>query len=263
MQYSICSYSFHRTFAAGEMDIFDYIAWNQEHGFTQLDPWMKHLEAGYEASASGRDFLKKVKTAARDAQLPFGCIAVDGAHIYEPTAEARAQNRKRAYRWIDICEELGATQVRIDAGGREESLEEIFDIVVEGYEDVIMYAQERGVEVIMENHWGPTKHPDNLVQVLEAVDGLGLLFDTNNWAEGTQEYAWEKCASYASLTHIKTFEYDEDNNDPTVNLPKAMGILLDTGYDGAWGIESCPRTVSEREGAERTLALMKRILQDK
>ncbi|MBV7336244.1 sugar phosphate isomerase/epimerase [Chloroflexi bacterium TSY] len=262
MQYSICSYSFRRDFEAGTMDIDGYIHWNKENGFTQLDPWMKHLEEGYAVGLAADTFLSKVKKSAASVDLPFGCIAVDGAHIYEPTAESRAANRQVAYRWIDIAGALGAPQVRIDAGGREQTLDEIFDIVVEGYQDIIDYAQDKNVEVIIENHWGPTKHPDHLVPVLEAVDGLGLLFDTNNWEEGTQEYAWEKCAKYARLTHIKTFEFDENGNEPSVNIPKAMKILLDAGYDGAWGIESCPRTLSEKEGATKTLELMKRVLGD-
>ena len=255
MRSSICSYSFNRTPVAGDMDIFKYIDWNKEHGFSQLDPWMKHMELGYEDDA----YIAKVKAAGDAAGLPFGCVAVDGGHIYEPTAEKRAANRKVAKRWIDICQQLDAEQVRIDAGGREETLDQIFDIVVEGYNELVAYARARGVEVIMENHWGPTKHPDNTVKVLDAVDGLGLLFDSNNWAEGTQEYAWEKCASYARLTHMKTFEFDAAGNDPTVDIAKCMNILRDVGYNGAWGIESCPRTISEIEGAEKTLALMKRI----
>ncbi|MCB0085286.1 MAG: sugar phosphate isomerase/epimerase, partial [Caldilineaceae bacterium] len=232
-----------------------YIDWNKEHGFSQLDPWMKHMELGFEDDA----YIAKVKAAGDAAGLPFGCVAVDGGHIYEPTAEKRAANRKVAKRWIDICQQLDAEQVRIDAGGREETLDQIFDIVVEGYNELVAYARARGVEVIMENHWGPTKHPDNTVKVLDAVDGLGLLFDSNNWAEGTQEYAWEKCASYARLTHMKTFEFDAAGNDPTVDIAKCMNILRDAGYNGAWGIESCPLTISEIEGAEKTLALMKRI----
>ncbi len=262
MQYSICSYSFNRTFAAGDMNIFDYITWNKAHGFTQLDPWMKHLEAGYADGADGTAFLDSVKAAAQKVALPFGCIAVDGAHIYEPTAEARAENCPRALPLDRHLSIPRGPQVRIDAGGREETLDEIFDIIVDGCQDIVKYGRDRGVEIIIENHWGPTKHPDNLVKVLDAVDGLGLLFDTNNWAEGTQEYAWVKCAKYARLTHVKTFEYDANNNDPTVDIPKAMNTLLDAGDDRAWGIESCPRDVSEIEGAEKTLALMKRILGD-
>ena len=143
MRFSICSYSFHRTAAAGDMDIFKYIDWNKEHGFSQLDPWMKHMELGYEDDA----YIAKVKAAGDAAGLPFGCVAVDGGHIYEPTAEKRAANRKVAKRWIDICQQLDAEQVRIDAGGREETLDQIFDIVVEGYNELVAYARARGVEL--------------------------------------------------------------------------------------------------------------------
>lgn len=92
MQYSICSYSFRRDFEAGTMDIEGYINWNKENGFTQLDPWMKHLEEGYKAGPAVDTFLSEVKESATSVGLPFGCIAVDGAHIYEPTAEARVVN---------------------------------------------------------------------------------------------------------------------------------------------------------------------------
>lgn len=257
MNYSICSYSFRHSMESGEMDIFSYITWNKEHGFTQLDPWMKHIDEGYSDPA----FLDRVKDAADKVELPFGCVAVDGAHIYEPSAEARAANRERALRWIDVTAHLGGAQVRIDAGGREQTLEKIFETVVEGYKELIDYASQKNVEVIIENHWGPTKHPDNLVQLLESVEGLGLLFDSNNWEDGTQEYAWNKCAKYARLTHMKTFEFDDEGNEPSVDIPKCIQILLDSGYQGTWGIESCPVQLAETEGALKTLALMKRVLE--
>ncbi len=71
-----------------------------------LIPRMRHLEAGYDDNR----YLEQVKAAAEQVGLPFGCIAVDGAHIYEPSEELRQANRKRAYRWIDICHYLGASQ---------------------------------------------------------------------------------------------------------------------------------------------------------
>jgi sugar phosphate isomerase/epimerase len=149
MEYSLMSYSLQRTIAAGKMDVFDYIELSKEAGFTQLDPWQKHIEAGYEDNS----YLDKVKAAGAKVGLPFGCVAVDGANIYEPTEEARQANRQRAYRWIDMSQYLGATQVRIDAGGRNnETAEEIFDIVAAGYKDLIAYAQPKGIEIIIENH---------------------------------------------------------------------------------------------------------------
>lgn len=257
MEYSICSYSFHRTAAAGKMDIFAYIDFNKTEGFTQLDPWMKHLEAGYEDNA----YLDKVKAAAAQAGLPFGCIAVDGAHIYEPTAEARAANRQRAYRWMDISQYLGATQVRIDAGGRDVSAESIFDIVVEGYKDLVARGKQQGLEIVIENHWGPYQHPDNLSKLLDAVPGLGLLFDSYNWPAGTQQRAWVEYAKYARITHFKTFSFDENGNDPEQDIAKVIRILQDAGYQGTWGIESTPKDGDEINAAKKTLTLLKQILE--
>ena len=258
MHYSLCSYSFHRTVAAGKMDVFDYIDFCKEAGFTQLDPWMKHIEAGYEDD----DYVEQVKVAGARVGLPFGCIAVDGAHIYEPTAEARQANRARAYRWIDICAELNAPQVRIDAGGRNnETAEQIWEIVVDGYKDIVAYAKPKRVEVVIENHWGPFKDPDNLERLLKAVPGLGLLFDSYNWPEGTQQRAWEQHAKYARITHFKTFQFDANGNDPTQDIAKVIGILQRSGYNGTWGIESTPNDGDEIGAARKTLALLKRLLE--
>ena len=256
MDYSVCSYSFHRTFDEGKMDIFGYIDWCKAAGFTKLDPWMRHLEEGFADDA----FIARVRAAGDAAGLPFGCIAVDGAHVYEKTAVARAANRQKAYRWIDIAAALGATQIRIDAGGRGESWGDIADVVIEGYNDIIAYARPHGIEVVIENHWGPTQDPNTMYKLLDAVDGLGLLFDSFNWPAGTHEQAWPQYAPYASLTHIKTFAFDEDGNEATWDIPKVIRILREAGYDGCWGIEGESPDWDEIEIVTRTLALIKREL---
>jgi len=191
---------------------------------------------GEDIAPEDEAYLDRVNHAAGEAELPFGCIAVDGAHIYEPTPEARRANRAAAYGWLEVAARLGARQVRIDAGGPEEMPNNVFGIIVEGYRDLVARGQEKGIAILMENHWGPSKIPENVVKILEAVDGLGLLFDTNNWAPGMQEKGWRMCARYAKATHIKTFSFDDDGYEPSADIPQAMRILLDAGYDGPWGI---------------------------
>jgi len=282
IELSICSYSFHRLLAAGKQDVFRYIIDCKELGATQLDPWDEHLsplkrsEKVWRGEADPRDvrlspqdeaYLDQVRRAASDAGLPFGCIAVDGAHIYEPTASARRANRSAAYGWLEVAARLGARQVRIDAGGPEDMPADAFQIIVEGYQDLVALGREKGqpgqpIEILMENHWGPSRTPENVVRIIEAVDGLGLLFDTNNWASGMQERGWEMCARYASATHIKTFSFDEEGTDPSVDIPKAMRILMNAGYRGCWGVESCPRDGDEYEGVRKTIALIRRIISE-
>src|SRR4051812_37396298 len=193
MELSICSYSFHRLLAAGKQDIVRYIADCRELGCTQLDPWNGHLSIDADS-----DYLETIEEAADMSGLPWGLLAVDGAHIYEPTEEARRKNRAIAYRWLDIAGKLGFEQVRIDAGGPEAMPADVFGIIVEGYKDLIARAKPLGVQVLMENHFGPSTIPDNVVKLCESIEGLGLLYDTHNWKPELRADGRRKCAKYAA-----------------------------------------------------------------
>lgn len=273
MQLAICSFSFHRLLAAGKQDVFQYIKDCRKLGCTQLDPWNAHLaqvrqgdsilHAGHnphdaKITAADQGYLAQVRCAADKAGLPFGCIAVDGAHIYDAAPEARAKNRLVAYRWLDVAELLGAPQVRIDCGGPENLPDDVLAIIVEGYRDIIQRAGDKGIEVLIENHWGPSPTPKNLIRILTAVKGLGLLFDSFNWKQCHQGEGWLTCAKYARATHIKTFEFAKDGEELTQHVGHCIKLLKAAGYKGAWGIESCPTDGDELTGAKNTIKLIRR-----
>lgn len=273
MQFSIASYSFHRTLAAGQQDMFSYITTSKDLGMAQLDPWIGHLQpilaedkaikerGGHDDfSPEAYEYASKVKAAADEAGLPVACLAVDGAHIYEPTLEAREVNRASSHRWLKVAQVLGAQQLRIDTGGTPEMPEDTFEIMVAGYQDLLKRVNDAGLELLMENHWGANNVPKNIVRVLEAVPGVGLLFDTHNWGPGLQQEGWDLCAKYARSVHVKTFQFDDAGNDPSVDLDKVIHMLVDTGYDGVWGIESVPKDADELGAIQKTKALIARVL---
>jgi len=276
LQYAFCSYSFHRLLAAGKQDIFQYIIDSKELGACQLDPWNAHLSTlrdGDDVLKAGSDpqhaklapaemeYLKPVKDAAEEAGLPWGIIAVDGGHIYEDTAAGRQANAAVARKWLDIAEFLGAPQMRVDAGGPEDMPDDAYAAIVEGYNDLIACARDKGVEILTENHWGPTRNPDHTIKLLENIEGLGLLFDTNNWIPERREEAWERCAKYARGTHVKTFAFDETGMDPTMDVARAINLAIDGGFDGVWGIESCPKEIDEYAGARQTVELLRLVIE--
>jgi Sugar phosphate isomerases/epimerases len=275
MELSICSYSFHRLLEAGQQDVFQYISDCHALGCTQLDLWNGHLpsllddEARSPASftpeytqlsAAEMDYLAGIKSTADRAGLPFGCLAVDGAHIYEDSPQARQANQIKGDRWLNIAEQLSAQQIRIDSGGPPEMPEEVLEVIVTGYKDLIPRAAEKGIEVVIENHWGASRVPANVVRILDAVPGLGLLFDSGNWPEGMREMGWTQCARYARATHLKTYAFDAEGNETTVDIPRVMHILQEAGYQGSWGIESVPRQGDEVEAAKKSIALVRRVL---
>ena len=79
--------------------------------------------------------------------------------------------------------------MRIDAGGPERVPGEVFRVIVAGYEDLVARGRDKGLEILFENHWGPTVVPETVVRLCEAVKGLGLLYDTNNWKPGQHDEA--------------------------------------------------------------------------
>jgi sugar phosphate isomerase/epimerase len=280
MEIRICSYSFHRLLDASPPTerVFRYISDSRELGCTQLDLWNEHLPPlladtsraasditpGYaQLSTTQLNSLARIKAAADQAGLPFGCLVVDGAHLYEPEPDARRANRIKAYRWLNIAERLGARQIRIDSGGSPEMPEAMFEIIVSGYDDLIPRAGEKGLELLMENHWGASRVPENVMRIMQAAQGLGLLFDTGNWPEGRHEIGWALCAKYARATHLKTFAFDAEGNEATVDLPQAIRYLLEANYTGCWGIESSPHDGDEYGAARKSMALIRRLVADK
>jgi sugar phosphate isomerase/epimerase len=279
MDYGIASYSFHRMLEAGKQDMFKYITDCKAMGCTLLDPWNGHLvpliqeDVAVRASANpaqpdfstaGLDYARRVKAAADKAGLPFGCLAIDGSHMYEPTPEARAINRACAYRWLEVAELLGSEQVRMDTGGTADMPDEQFEIIVEGFNDVVKHARDKGIQVVLENHWGASNVPENVLKVIDAVDGLALLFDSGNWAAGRREDGWRMCAPLATSVHIKGGAFDDDGDDTTASIPRVVRLLVETGYKGSWSVETSPRGDSEDEygAAAKALALVKQTLKE-
>ena len=277
MQIGICSFSFHRVLASGDRDVFGYIDLCKELGCTQLDPWSAHLtrpeyspdvlKAGKNPSQSHQllgdiddNFIDRISGHAKTVGLPFGTIAVDGAHIYEPSEATRLEHRHRAYRWLDVAARLGAKQVRIDAGGPPEMPPEVFDLIRTGYEDLIARGKKVGIEILIENHWGPSVIPDNLLMILQSVRGLGLLYDTRNFDAEKRAEGRRRLAPYARATHIKTKRWDDQGNEIDEDIPGAVSTLQKANYRGVWGIESVPEDGDEIAGARKTIELLKRLV---
>jgi sugar phosphate isomerase/epimerase len=277
MEIGICSFSFHRLLASGQADVFGYMDLCKELGCTQLDPWSAHLsppvapQSVLRAGKNPRDshqllgdvdfeFIDRIGDHAKRIGLPFGTIAVDGAHIFEPGKEARQVNRKRAHRWLEAAGRLGAKQVRIDAGGQEEMPDEAFQIIVEGYRDLIARATPLGIEILIENHWGPSIIPDNTIRILDAARALGLLYDTRNWRPDKKQEGRRRGAPHARATHIKTRRWDAAGSEPDEDIPGAIRLLIEAAYTGTWGIESVPEDGDEIAGARKTIELIRRTV---
>jgi sugar phosphate isomerase/epimerase len=161
---------------------------------------------------------------------------------------------------LDVAKRLGAESMRTDTGGTPDMPDDMFAIVVDGLKDIVERGRQLGIRLSIENHWGASGVPKNVIRVLDAVPGLTLLFDSHNFADGMQEEGWQLCVPRAKDVHIKMFTFDENGLDPAEDIPRVVKMLVKSGYKGCWGIESVPRDADEYGAIRKTKALIEKTV---
>jgi sugar phosphate isomerase/epimerase len=222
MKISIASYSFHGLLEEGKMDLFGYLeTCRYRYHLQTADIWNEMLVSTED------DYLAKVKQALVERELVLVNLCVDGAHIWEDDPVSREQNYLNALAHLHAAEELGAKTIRIDAGVQAKTFtHEQFDWIVTRYKQYAQRAYDNGYKAGPENHWGAEEVPENMKRLCEAVDhpGFGVLL---HYRGNTGDALM---APWAMYTHI-SWAITETSLEESINL------LLDTGYQGCWGVE--------------------------
>lgn len=84
--------------------------------------------------------------------IPMMCCSPDFTH---PDAGFRAEQIERQKRWIEMTHALGGSFCRVLSGQRrpELSIEEGVELAAESIEACLPFAEERGITLIIENHY--------------------------------------------------------------------------------------------------------------
>lgn len=268
--YNVNSFSYYQSLCYNGFNIFDYIDESVKLGCTKLEPWYGHfteLNDFYESFKlcdKEVSYLSKVLQYAQSKGITFNLLTVDGdTYVYAPKETVRRTNINNAKKWIDIAHLLQARGVRFDASLPEETIEftsEVQHIVCSGYRELIDYGKEKNVDIFIENHFGITSNPDNLLKILNALPDLKYLFDSWNWNHKKVAEAWLKCIKYADEVHIKTFFISERGEDILVNIPSLLNLLEERDFKGSLTIETMPLNLEcERKLIADTLSLIKNV----
>lgn len=233
MNISIASFSFHGALAQGTMDVFTYLeACRHRYHLDTADIWNGLLGSDVEVQLD-EERLKKVREAMDERGLVCVNYHADGCHPWEEKADQREWHAKLALRHLKAAEILGAKTVRIDSGGRErEWSDEEFDVIVGAYKQFAKIAEDMGVKVGPETHWGATNFPDNMLKLHKAVDspayGILLHMGKDTWTS-PDDYD-RALAPIAFHTHV-------DQKTCYARIDSALAILIEAGYSGCLGVE--------------------------
>ena len=102
---------------------------------------------------------------------------------------------------------------------------------------------------------------ENKVKQNISSPNFGYLLDTGNYKP--KELIYEnilKLGKSIKVVHAKTYDFNDNGEEPTLNFEKIIENLKKIGYDGFYSVEFEGRSWGDLEGTQKTLELLRKYL---
>lgn len=205
----------------------------------------------------GAGYMNALKRRAFEAGLDLIMLSIHQDFV-DPEAAKRREAVDHTKHCIDLAHQMGIPAIRLNTGrwGTIRSFDDLMkaegnEPPIEGYseEDAIAWcvdsigeclprAEQAGVVMALENHWGLSTNPDTLLAIHKQVDSpwLGINMDTGNYV-GDPYPQIAKLAPHADIVQAKT--YIGGGVWYTLDLDYAViaRTLKDAGFQGYVSLE--------------------------
>ena len=209
-------------------------------------------------------YLKDLKTRANDAGVTCVLIMIDGegdlSHADKATRDKAVEGHKK---WVDAASALGCHSIRVNTGGGYSPTDT--DKAAEACGALAGYAATHKINVICENHGGPSSNPDALLALIKAVGkpNFGTLPDFGNFPKDRSgKYQLDVYDAIARMmptakgVSAKSYDFQPDGHEASLDYARILKIVTDAGYNGFVGIEYEGSRLSEPQGIIATKKLL-------
>jgi len=202
-------------------------------------------------------YVNGLKKAAFRHGLALPMLSIHQDFV-SPDAAERQKDIEHTKHCIDLAAQLGAPAIRLNSGrwntiksfddlmkvkGEEPPIagyteDEAFQWVIQSIEACLPAAEKAGVLLALENHWGLTTKPENLLKIYQAVRSPWLVInmDTGNFA--SDPYAGiEMLAPHASIVQAKTYYGGGEWYTLDLDYPRIASILRKANFQGWVSLE--------------------------
>jgi sugar phosphate isomerase/epimerase len=208
-------------------------------------------------TAAHRAYLQKLKRHAFRNGISLPCLSIHQDFV-DPDPEYLRQQIAHTHKCIEIAYELGVPCIRLNSGRwntikdfdelmKARGIEPIlpgfteddgFKWCIDSIQQCLSKAEQCGVVLALENHWGLTGTPEGLLRIVRAIPSpwLGVLMDTGNFLENP----YDKLAMIAPHTvYVQAKTYYGGGEWYTLDLDykRIAGILARAGYTGFVSLE--------------------------
>jgi L-ribulose-5-phosphate 3-epimerase len=258
---SLAQWSLHRAFFARELDPLDFArVAKREYGVHAIE----YVNQFYRNTLSPRT-IATLKERAEGEGVRNVLIMCDGeGELGNPDDARRVQAVQNHLKWLDAARELGCHSIRVNAASAG-SYDEQLRLAADGLRALAEEADQRGLNVIVENHGGLSSSGAWLAAVMKRVNHprCGTLPDFGNFRiSPTEEYdryrGTAELMPWAKGVSAKTHSFDDQGAEATIDYPRILKTVYDAGYRGYIGVEY-EGEGPEPEGIRKTITLLERL----
>ena len=246
----VSTYSFWH-FKDQKVEVADCIDQAAEMGFDGVE--ILHRQMSSESDA----YLMDLKKRAFSHGLALMGFSIHQGFVY-PDEAKRKENIEHTLKCIEMAYKMGIPVMRLNTGrwntiedfdelmkhqGIEPVLpghteDEGFKWCIDSIEKCLPKAQECGVTLALENHWGIGRTAPGLLRIHDAIKSpwLKLLMDTGNFLDHTYEQM-EQIAPHVFFVQAKTYFGGGEWYTLDIDYPRVAQILHKVGYQGWISLE--------------------------
>lgn len=227
---------------------------------------VEYVNTFFYGHASDTKYLQQLRANAQASDVESLLIMCDAlGPIGHPDPTERRAVVERHKPWVDAAAYLGCHAVRVNAASEGSQPEQQL-LVAEGLTSLADYATAQGISVLVENHGGISSDGAWLAGVMQETNhpSVGSLPDFGNFridADRTYDryLGVAELMPFAKAVSAKSYDFDSNGNESTIDYMRMLRIVLDAGYRGYIGIEYEGADLSEQDGILATLALLQSI----
>jgi sugar phosphate isomerase/epimerase len=260
---SLAEWSLHRALFAKQMTNLDFprVA-KEDYGIEAVE----YVNQFFKDKAHDEGYLKDLRKRAADQGVTNVLIMIDGeGDLSAPDARSRNEAVENHKKWVDAAVALGCHAIRVNTG--EHYSADNVATAAEGCGALTDYGKRNKIKIICENHGGPSSDPDALIALMKAVnsDHFGTLPDFGNFPKKDGKYAIDvydaiaRMMAFAKGVSAKSYDFDEQGRETTLDYPRLLKIVTDAGYHGHVGIEYEGNRLPEPEGIRATKKLLESL----
>lgn len=202
-------------------------------------------------------YLQKLKRHAFVNGIAMTCLSIHQGFVYPDPAE-RQKHIDHTLHCMQLAADMGIPCMRLNTGrwgtvksfdefmakrGQEPALaghteEEAYKWCIDSIEKCIPRAEELGVLLALENHWGLGSTPEGMLRIMKAVDSpwLQLLMDTGNFLEDPYDKL-ALIAPHACFVQAKTYYGGGEWYSLDLDYNRIADILKKVKYQGYLSLE--------------------------